>query len=42
VNINRLMSCRRLPRFVIKCVGVVCNVYMLYLECINIIQVFVM
>jgi hypothetical protein len=42
VNIDRLISCRRLPRFVIKCVGVVCDVYMLYLKCMNIIQVFVM
>jgi hypothetical protein len=39
---NCLMSCRRLPQLVIKCVGVVCDVYMLYLKCINIIQVFVM
>jgi hypothetical protein len=36
VNINHPMSCRKLPRFVIKCLGVECDVYMLYLKCINI------
>jgi hypothetical protein len=41
MNIDRLLSCRRQPQFIIKCVGVVCEVYMLYLKCSNIIQVFV-
>jgi DMSO reductase anchor subunit len=38
---NRLMFYRRLPRFVIRCVGVVCDVMCICLKCINIIQVLI-
>jgi hypothetical protein len=38
---NRLMFYRRLPRFVIRCVGVVCVVMCIFLKCINIIQVLI-